>query len=74
MKYDSATKAYHNQILLKQGYYNYIYVTKNSEIMSTRKLEGAHFQTNNEYTIKVYYRDPLDMYDRLMCYQNVKSN
>jgi hypothetical protein len=74
MKYDSATKAYHNQILLKQGYYNYIYVTKNSEIISTRKLEGAHFQTNNEYTIKVYYRDPLDMYDRIMCYQNVKSN
>ena len=74
MKYDSTSKTYSNQLLLKQGYYNYIYVTKNSEFISTRKIEGAHFQTNNEYVIKVYYRDPLEMYDRIMCYKNIKNN
>ena len=37
MKYDSTSKTYSNQLLLKQGYYNYIYVTKNSEFISTRK-------------------------------------
>ena len=74
MKYDSTSKTYSNQLLLKQGYYNYIYVTKNSEFISTRKIEGAHFQTNNEYIIKVYYRDPLEMYDRIMCYKNIKNN
>ena len=74
MKYDSTSKTYFNQLLLKQGYYNYIYVTKNSEFISTRKIEGAHFQTNNEYVIKVYYRDPLEMYDRIMCYKNIKNN
>ena len=74
MKYDSISKVYFNSLLLKQGYYNYIYVTKNSEIISTRKIEGAHFQTNNEYVIRVYYRDPLEMYDRIMCYRNIKNN
>ena len=74
MKYDSTSKTYFNQLLLKQGYYNYIYLTKNSEFISTRKIEGAHFQTNNEYIIKVYYRDPLEMYDRIMCYKNIKNN
>ena len=74
MKYDSTSQTYFNQLLLKQGYYNYIYVTKNSEFISTRKIEGAHFQTNNEYVIKVYYRDPLEMYDRILCYKNIKNN
>ena len=74
MKYDSISKVYFNRLLLKQGYYNYIYVTKNSEIISTRKIEGAHFQTNNEYLLRVYYRDPLEMYDRIMCYKNIKNN
>ena len=74
MKYDSISKMYFNQLLLKQGFYNYIYVSKNSETISTRKIEGAHFQTNNEYTVKVYYRDPLEMYDRIMCYKNIKNN
>ena len=41
MKYDSISKVYFNRLLLKQGYYNYIYVTKNSEIISTRKIEGT---------------------------------
>jgi len=74
MKYDSTSQTYFNQLLLKQGYYNYIYVTKNSEFISTRKIEGAHFQTNNEYVIKVYYRDPLEMFDRILCYKNIKNN
>ena len=74
MKYDSNSKSYRHHLLLKQGYYNYIYVTKNSKFISTRKIEGAHFQTNNEYLIKVYYRDPLDGYDRIMCYKNIKNN
>jgi hypothetical protein len=74
MKYDSLTKKYHNKILLKQGFYNYIYVTKNSKKISTRAIEGAHFETNNEYVVKVYYQDPIDMYDRILCYKNFKNN
>tara|TARA_B100001287_G_scaffold31604_1_gene22595 strand:+ start:6175 stop:7536 length:1362 start_codon:yes stop_codon:yes gene_type:complete len=74
MKYDTISKSYKNSIILKQGYYNYLYVTKDHEKISTRQLEGAHFETNNEYIIKVYYRDPLELYDRLLGYQVFKIN
>ena len=74
MKYDSLSKSYFNKSILKQGYYNYIYVVKNSEKISTRKIEGAHFETTNEYVVKIYYEDPLNLYDRILCYNLVKSN
>ena len=61
------------QILLKLGC-NYIYVVKNSQGISTRKIEGSHFETSNEYVVKIYYEDPLNLYDRILCYNLVKSN
>ena len=74
MKYDSISRSYKNSILLKQGYYNYLYITKDDGKISTRQLEGAHYDTNNEYIVKVYYRDPLELYDRLLGYQVFKIN
>ena len=74
MEYDSLSKSYKKELFLKQGYYNYLYVTKNSYKTSTRTIEGAHYETNNEYIIKVYYRDPLELYDRLLSYQVFKIN
>lgn len=72
MKYDSISKSYKCEQLLKQGYYNYIYVTKKGDFINTRQLEGAHFDANNEYVIKVYYLDPVNLYDRLLSYQVFK--
>ncbi|MFL2585379.1 MAG: type IX secretion system plug protein domain-containing protein [Parvicellaceae bacterium] len=72
MKYDTISNSYKLQTLLKQGYYNYLYVTNNSRTTSSRTLEGAHFETNNEYLIKVYYRDPLELFDRILSYQIFK--
>lgn len=69
MHYDSIKQSYSNKIKLKQGYYNYIYVNQINEKLNSRKIEGAHFETNNEYIIKVYYKDPLGLYDRLLHYQ-----
>ena len=69
MQYDSINEQYFNNILLKQGYYNYIYVHKDKSGLNTRDIEGAHYDANNEYIIKVYYRDPLGLYDRLLHYQ-----
>ena len=74
MKYDSLKNQYHQKILLKQGFYNYLYVTKNLETISVRKIEGAHFETNNEYVIKVYYIDPLELFDRILSYTVLKSS
>ena len=51
-----------------------IYVLKNSDGISTRKIEGAHFESNNEYILKMYYKDPLNLCDRILSYKVVKSN
>jgi hypothetical protein len=74
MMYDTISKSYKNSVILKQGYYNYLYITKDDGKISTRQLEGAHFDANNEYIVKVYYRDPLELYDRLLGYQVFKIN
>ena len=74
MTYDSINNYYQNKSLLKQGYYNYIYVLKNSNGISTRKIEGAHFESNNEYILKMYYKDPVNLLYRILSYKVVKSN
>ena len=74
MKYDSTAQKYYNKVNLKQGYYNYIFVNKTGEKIDARKMEGSHFDANNEYIIKVYYRDPLGLYDRLLHYQVYDKN
>ena len=74
MKYDSVAQKYYNKVNLKQGYYNYIYINKAGDKIDARKMEGSHFDANNEYIIKVYYRDPLGLYDRLLHYQVYDKN
>jgi hypothetical protein len=45
-------------LLLKQGYYNYLYVTKpvNGTVVDFSNTEGNYWGTENNYTILVYYR------------------
>ena len=59
---------YECTLLLKQGWYNYEYVfLKDSEKEpSTVLFEGSHFETENDYLILVYYRNPRDRYDRII--------
>ncbi len=66
MVYNPASSSYESIILLKQGWYNYEYafLPEGSETTVT-KFEGDHYETENDYTILVYYRNPRDRYDRL---------
>lgn len=56
MVYDFNEKAYYASVLLKQGAYNYRYLTKSGNTYSTSLTEGNYYETENEYTIMVYYR------------------
>jgi hypothetical protein len=59
---------YECTMLLKQGWYNYEYVFLNrgdSQGTST-VFEGSHFETENDYTVVVYYRNPYERYDRVI--------
>lgn len=75
MEYNSQTGRYEKALLLKQGYYNYQYafVPDGKETGRVQPTEGNYFQTENEYTVMVYYRPMGARYDRLIGLATAKS-
>lgn len=75
LTYNYTTRCYEGSAYLKQGYYNYSYIYKSDKQQAGElsKIEGTHFDTENEYTFKIYYSDPSDFYDRLLLYYIVNS-
>ncbi|MBN2236593.1 MAG: DUF5103 domain-containing protein [Bacteroidales bacterium] len=73
LSYDSSKKAYKTRILLKQGFYSYLFALTNRTTKRTdvSQLEGSYFQTPNNYFIRVYYRAPGTTYDQLVGWQNI---
>lgn len=75
MEYNSATKRYEKAILLKQGFTNYQYITtdKSGKIDFEKAIDGNYFQTENNYTVLVYYRGNNERYDRVIGIANTNS-
>jgi hypothetical protein len=76
LKYNPFKKGYEKRLFLKQGYYNYLYVFKDTRktVVEEALIEGSHWETENEYTIWVYYHQAGGLYDRLIAIQNLVSN
>ena len=72
LKYDSSNQYYSTNILLRQGYYDYLYAVEGSS-KPPYQLEGSHFETENEYEIMVYYRKPGTINDRVVGYKRFGS-
>ncbi|WNB18286.1 type IX secretion system plug protein [Marivirga arenosa] len=70
MKFNPNTGIYYNNILLKQGYYEYSYLIKNDK---TTSVEGDFYATENDYDILIYYHSPQLRYDRLIGYTQFNS-
>ena len=70
MKYDASSGCYTADLLLKQGAYNYMYlwVPDGTSVGQTSQIEGDHYETVNEYLVKVYDRPMGERYDRLVGY------
>jgi len=68
MVYNRATGLYECAVLLKQGAYDYQYLTVPYGLLrgSTAQVEGDFYQTANEYMVKVYLREPGSRYDRMV--------
>jgi hypothetical protein len=68
MVYNEVTRAYELTLLLKQGYYNYQYVflPEGKSVGDASRVEGTHYQTENDYILYVYQRSPRLRYDRLI--------
>jgi hypothetical protein len=75
MSYSSDHGAYECIMLLKQGWYNYEYVFKKDGVEDgvATKFEGSHYETENDYTVVVYYRNPRDRYDRVVGVQTINT-
>lgn len=68
MIYNFHRKGYEKTLLLKQGYYNYHYMTlfEHGKWGDVTFIEGNHWETENDYTILIYYREPADLFERLI--------
>ncbi|APY12711.1 DUF5103 domain-containing protein [Seonamhaeicola sp. S2-3] len=66
MTYDAQRGIYTGSLLLKQGFYNYKYVTLDNDIINEGAISGNFYQTENNYKVLVYYRDLGGRYDRII--------
>ena len=71
LTYDHRVGGYVAEVPLKQGAYNYQYVTRSRQTgeISTSTIEGDKYETLNEYGIAVYFRPPGVRADRLISYR-----
>ena len=70
MNYDASSGCYTADLLLKQGAYNYMYlwVPDGTTVGQTSLIEGDHYETVNEYLVKVYDHPTGERYDRFVGY------
>jgi hypothetical protein len=74
MKYNEETRLYETNAFLKQGYYNYEYILADAnDPKNNVALEGNYWETENIYTILVYYRSFTDRADQLIGVANLNS-
>lgn len=68
MEYNPEKAIYEKAILIKQGFTNFEYlaVKPNGSIDSENAIDGNYFQTENEYTVLVYYKEDTDRFTRII--------
>ena len=68
LKFSFERKGYELNLFLKQGYYNYMYVLKEKAKTEGDEslIEGNHWETENDYTIYVYFHETGSLCDRLI--------
>lgn len=79
MVFNESRGCYEQTLLLKQGFYNYTYITKpqagqtSDPSVSYENTEGNYWSTENAYTVLVYYRPFGARADELIGYTTVSS-
>lgn len=75
MQYNEKYRTYELVTQLKQGYYNYMYVVRNKKTgeSMTSLTEGDFAETENDYTILVYVRQPGDQTHKLYGVTHINS-
>lgn len=74
MNFNRETGRYETSAFMKQGYYNYTYISVSQSNPSDRlELEGNYWETENSYSILVYYKSFTDRSDRLIGVGSINS-
>ena len=77
MIFDPALGYYKKTLLLKQGYYSYNYILRDMQGVNPMndftETEGNHWETENNYSIMVYYRPPGARHDHIIGFGAVNS-
>lgn len=77
MQWNNAKGQYEKWLQLKQGYYSYNYILRADQSPNPMHdfmwTEGDHWETENSYTVFVYYRAPGSRYDQIIGYSSLNS-
>jgi hypothetical protein len=74
MIFNSQKGMYETHLLMKQGYYDYTYISVDKNDPSIRtQMDGDYFETENLYTILVYYKSFSGRADELIGVANFSS-
>jgi hypothetical protein len=76
MTYDYTMRGYTCSMVLKQGYYNFMFVTldRTTGVIATELTAGNHWETDNVYKLYFYYFNSIKGYDELIGYSVVNSH
>lgn len=75
MDYNAEKGIYEKAVMIKQGFTNFQYTIadKKGTIDYENAIDGNFYQTENEYTILVYYRESTDRYQKVIGKGNANS-
>lgn len=75
MDYNPKKGIYEKALLIKQGFTNFEYVAvdRKGAIDYENAVDGNFYQTENDYSILIYYRENTDRYDRVVGKGNANS-
>jgi hypothetical protein len=67
MQFNAETGMYEGSQFLKQGYYSYGYLAVDKNDPSKKiEIDGNYWETENTYTILIYYKSFSDQADQLI--------
>ncbi len=68
MDFNAEKSIYEKAVLIKQGFTNYQYqiADEKGNVDAEKAIDGNFWQTENDYSILVYYRENSDRYDRVI--------
>ena len=74
MNFNDSTGLYETSVFMKQGYYAYTYLLEDENGLDfTNILEGNYWETENNYTVLVYYKSFTDRTDQLIGVGEINS-